>query len=153
MNKESVAAKWVFPLRTSFTLSQHYEFIKDVEQLRIKRPLHEVMDEIATIAESLPLTEQHIMAKKAPVEVKSKAAKPKAPKAEAAAPAVPREPKVPLESKITWLVKENPKRAGSASFERFEAYKGSKTVEAFLEAGGTRADLAHDTAKEYIAVA
>ncbi len=63
-----------------------------------------------------------------------------------------REPKIPSTAKIKWLVKENPKRVGSASRERFDGYFGTKTVSEFLDAGGTRADLANDIGKEYMTV-
>ena len=54
--------------------------------------------------------------------------------------------------KITLLVKENPKREGSASHKRFELYKKHKTVEAFLKAGGTAADIRWDTAAKFVSV-
>ena len=57
------------------------------------------------------------------------------------------------EAKIKLLVKDNPKREGSASYNRFELYKSSKTVSEFIAAGGTRADLAWDAARGYIAIA
>jgi hypothetical protein len=55
--------------------------------------------------------------------------------------------------KIKVLVKGNPKREGSASYARFELYKFAKTVDAFITAGGTAADVAHDSKKGYISVA
>ncbi len=51
---------------------------------------------------------------------------------------------------ISLLTKENPKRGASAV--RFAIYKNGMTVEAFLAAGGTRADLRWDTAHGFIAV-
>lgn len=53
---------------------------------------------------------------------------------------------------IKVLAKENPKRAGSASFKRFALYAKNKTVGAFLKAGGTRADLRYDTEHKHISV-
>lgn len=64
---------------------------------------------------------------------------------------VSREPKVPGTSKITLLVKENPKRGASA--ERYALYKTGMTVDAYVEAGGRRADIAWDVAHSYIKVA
>jgi hypothetical protein len=52
--------------------------------------------------------------------------------------------------KIKLLVKENPKRPGSSSFDRFALYKKSKTVGDFIEAGGKSADVAYDVKHEYI---
>ena len=54
--------------------------------------------------------------------------------------------------KITLLVKDNPKRAGSDSHKRFALYTKNKTVEAFLKAGGTQADLGWDTKHKFIKV-
>jgi hypothetical protein len=85
-----------------------------------------------------------------------KVKEPKAPKA-------PKEPKPPKETdaiprkfadpkqKIKVLVKQNPKREGTKSYERFGLYFTCKTVGEFLEAGGTRGDLLNDEAKGYIA--
>lgn len=53
---------------------------------------------------------------------------------------------------IKLIVKDNPKRPGSASFKRFALYAKSKTVGAFLKAGGSRADLRYDTEHKYITV-
>merc|ERR1712048_218746 len=38
---------------------------------------------------------------------------------------------------------ENPKRAGSASYTRYEAYKVATTVAEFQQLGGSMADLKH----------
>lgn len=51
---------------------------------------------------------------------------------------------------ITLLVKENPKREGTAAYERFELYSKHKTTDAFLAAGGTSSTLAYDVEHEYI---
>ena len=81
---------------------------------------------------------------------KAEAAKPAAKKA---APAGGRAPTLADDSKITLLVKENPKREGSAGYERFQAgYIDSKakTVQQALDAGVTLADIAYDVKKEFI---
>ena len=54
---------------------------------------------------------------------------------------------------ITKRVAENPKRAGSAAFDRFALYRTGMKVSTFLEKGGTRADLSWDTARGFISVA
>lgn len=56
-------------------------------------------------------------------------------------------------TKLSLLVKENPKREGSAGYERFQAgYIDSKakTVQQALDAGVTLADIAYDVKKEFI---
>lgn len=63
-----------------------------------------------------------------------------------------RAPAWPLETKIKVLVSENPKRAGSSSFDRFALYGKGTTVGAFLEAGGTSADLHWDSEHEFISI-
>ena len=50
------------------------------------------------------------------------------------------------------FVATNPKRPGSASYRRYEAYKDATTVKEFLEKGGWRADLVHDVNKNYCAL-
>lgn len=47
---------------------------------------------------------------------------------------------------------ENPKKPGSKSWARYEAYKAARTVGELLRLGGTRADLRHDVKKGYIAM-
>lgn len=54
--------------------------------------------------------------------------------------------------KLKLLVKENPKREGSSSFDRYELYRSCKTVADFITAGGTAADVRYDAAKGYIQV-
>lgn len=54
--------------------------------------------------------------------------------------------------KITLITKDNPKREGSAAFDRFELYKKHKTVAAFYEAGGSSADLRYDEKAGHIKV-
>ena len=53
---------------------------------------------------------------------------------------------------IKLLAKENPKRAGSASFKRFALYSKVKTVGAFLKAGGSRSDLRYDSEHKFISI-
>lgn len=55
--------------------------------------------------------------------------------------------------KITLLSKENPKREGSKAFKTFELYKKSKTVQDFLKAGGSTADIRYDSTNGHIKVA
>jgi hypothetical protein len=55
-----------------------------------------------------------------------------------------------LDRTITLVQAVNPKRPGSASYERYEHYRNARTVREFLKAGGTKADIAHDTAKGFI---
>ena len=50
------------------------------------------------------------------------------------------------------IVQKNPKRPGSASYTRYEAYKKATTVAEYLDAGGSRADLRHDADKDYLHV-
>lgn len=53
-------------------------------------------------------------------------------------------------AKISLLVTENPKRAGSAAHDRFALYKNGMTVGTFLEKGGSSADLRYDEEHGYI---
>ena len=45
---------------------------------------------------------------------------------------------------------KNPKKRGTASWDRYERYKSAKTVGEFLDAGGTSGDLRHDWARGYV---
>jgi hypothetical protein len=56
------------------------------------------------------------------------------------------------EAKITLLVKENPKRAGSAAHAAYALYADGMTVAAFIGAGGTYDALRWDSARKYITV-
>lgn len=47
----------------------------------------------------------------------------------------------------------NPKRKGSASFDRFALYSDGMTVAQFVDAGGRTADLKYDADKGFISVA
>lgn len=55
--------------------------------------------------------------------------------------------------KILTEKKANPKREGSASYDRFELYRDSKTVADFVAAGGSTADIRYDEKAGYIEVA
>lgn len=88
------------------------------------------------------------MAAKAKRKASAKAKTPKAPKA---ANGEGREYKrTDPESKIKVLVEENPKRKGSASFDRFKKYADGMTVAEYRKKGGRAADIAYDVAHEYI---
>lgn len=56
------------------------------------------------------------------------------------------------DAKITLLVKENPKREGTAGYKNFAKYKNGMKVADFLKAGGTRADIAWDVKKAFISI-
>ena len=66
---------------------------------------------------------------------------------------VGRKSKIDGTQKITVLVDENPKRAGSNAHARFAKYKTGMTVSKALELGVTPADLAYDTKSKYISIA
>lgn len=53
---------------------------------------------------------------------------------------------------IKMLVKDNPKREGSAAYKRFELYRKHATVATFLKAGGTRSDLRYDSEHKHITI-
>ena len=74
--------------------------------------------------------------------------------AAARAPASARTARAPLATPSASLTiqKANPKRPGTASHERYERYKGAKTLDELLELGGSRADFNHDKAKGFIVV-
>ena len=115
-----------------------------------------------------PAADKKATVKKADKPAKKAAAKPAAatfgsfmadqlgaavkPAAKKAAPAGGRAPTLADDSKITLLVKENPKREGCAAYERFNAYFTVKTVAQALAAGLTRKDLAWDIAHGHISV-
>ena len=50
------------------------------------------------------------------------------------------------------IEQENPKRAGTASYERYERYKYAATLEEMLQLGGTRADYKYDMSKGFLVV-
>ena len=53
---------------------------------------------------------------------------------------------------ITILVRDNPKRLGSAARRRFGRYRTGMTVEEFLEAGGLPGDIHYDIGHGFIGV-
>jgi hypothetical protein len=53
---------------------------------------------------------------------------------------------------ITLLVKENPKRKGSACYPRFDLYEDGMTVADYIAAGGRKADIKWDVDKKFIEV-
>ena len=57
-------------------------------------------------------------------------------------------PKFPDTAEVKFI-ETNPKRRGTASYLRYEAYKDATTVKEFLEKGGKREDLWHDEKKGY----
>lgn len=61
--------------------------------------------------------------------------------------------KGPDTRKITVLTKENPKREGSKAYKTFGLYAKAKTVEDFIKAGGSTADLRFDEKAGHIKVA
>lgn len=93
-----------------------------------------------------------VAAKKGAAATKKPAAKKAAAKQPSEGGRKGRAPAWPLETKVKVLVSENPKRAGSASYDRFALYGKGTTVGAFLEAGGTSADLHWDSEHEYISI-
>lgn len=71
------------------------------------------------------------------------------------APQAKKEKKVDesLSKTIHLLVASNPKKVGSASYERFAAYQEGMTVQAALKAGVKREDIAWDTRHQFISIA
>jgi len=61
-------------------------------------------------------------------------------------------PNFPPTAEITWLVEGNPKREGSKSRDRYEAYRSATTVEEYIAAGGTFGDLKYDAEHGYLTV-
>lgn len=55
-------------------------------------------------------------------------------------------------AKIKVLVDKNPRRQGSATYDRFNLYRDGMTVEEFLAAGGWNGDLRWDSARKFISV-
>ncbi len=55
-------------------------------------------------------------------------------------------------AKVTFARKDNPKREGSKAHARFQSYMGAKTVDEYLERGGSKADLKYDWEKSFIEV-
>jgi hypothetical protein len=90
---------------------------------------------------------------KPPAKVAAAPAKQPAAKKAEKSESVGRKSNIDPTTKLTVLVKENPKRPGGASYDRFQAaYLDSKpkTVQDALDAGASSGDIAHDAAKEFI---
>lgn len=60
--------------------------------------------------------------------------------------------KYPMDAVISVLVKENPKRKGTSSYDRFEAYFSISTVKDALRDGVTPADLNWDVKHNFIKI-
>lgn len=114
-------------------------------QPKVKEP------QMATVAKKQPAATK---AAAAPAKQPTKQpAAPKAEKAEGGGGGGGRKSNIDPATKLTLLVKDNPKREGSAGHKRFQAgYIDSKakTVQAALDAGATLADIAYDVKKEFI---
>lgn len=74
------------------------------------------------------------------------------PAAESAAKRRRTSPNFPPESEVTLLTKNNPKREGSKSFDRYENYAVAGTVGEYIAAGGTYADLKYDAEHGFVSV-
>ena len=112
---------------------------------------------MATVAKKQPAAPKAEKADKtagkAAAPAKQPAKQPAAAKEKAEASTRGRKSAIDPSTKLSLLVKENPKREGSAGYERFQAgYIDSKakTVQAALDAGVTLADIAYDVKKEFI---
>lgn len=55
-------------------------------------------------------------------------------------------------SKISWLIRENPRNAGSGTHARFTKYFGAETVGEYFSKGGTPGDLRWDVKHKYLTV-
>ena len=71
--------------------------------------------------------------------------------ARGAAPAVDVDTLLLDDARIT-VRQANPKKAGSKSALRYDAYKAATTASEFLRLGGSKADLAHDCTKGFVTV-
>lgn len=126
----------------------------DEPQPKVKEP------NMATVAKKQPAATKTAAAEKplkgagkAAAPAKQPAKQPAAAKEKAEASTRGRKSAIDPSTKLSLLVKENPKREGSAGYERFQAgYIDSKakTVQQALDAGVTLADIAYDVKKEFI---
>lgn len=160
---EDIIQRFIVELRLGFTLRSNREFIVACIPVAKKlRMLEEQLwDSITEAAQSKQYDKEFQMAKakvakEAPAEAPAPKAAPKA-KGKATAPVevkgrAARATKHADTAKITWHVPARPGRDGTASHERAGGYWKTKTVAAFLEAGGTRGDLAHHIANEWASV-
>ena len=71
--------------------------------------------------------------------------KPKAKKPKAKVP-------ISIDAKITVLVKDNPRRKGTAHSKRFGLYQTGETVAEYLKKGGNRGDLRCDIRDGFVKV-
>eukprot|EP00933_Yihiella_yeosuensis_P069681 TRINITY_DN7649_c0_g1_i1.p1 TRINITY_DN7649_c0_g1~~TRINITY_DN7649_c0_g1_i1.p1 ORF type:complete len:269 (+),score=59.41 TRINITY_DN7649_c0_g1_i1:116-922(+) len=88
--------------------------------------------------------------KSKPVEAPK--SKPVESKAKAAAPSgavVPNSGAQPGDDEPILFVQENPKRSGSTSWDRYEAYKKGKTVKEAMQLGAAKGDILHDWKKGF----
>jgi hypothetical protein len=84
---------------------------------------------------------------------KTKAKMETKPPAPAPKPAVKPEPEQKADMRIiTVLAKENPKRPGTACYNRFNLYKNGMKVSDYLAAGGQRGDIPWDAKRKFIAL-
>lgn len=54
--------------------------------------------------------------------------------------------------RIVYVSPENPKKAGSASYDRFALYQVGMTIDEFVKAGGTMADVKWDAERSFIKI-
>jgi len=109
------------------------------------------MAKLATAAPVAP--KKPTLAKAAPAAPAKPAPKAKPAPAAAATPKVERAPRTDYEGKrIHILVDGNPKREGTASYERFALYKKNMLVTEAIAAGVRRADLDWDQKHGYIEI-
>ena len=91
-----------------------------------------------------------------PAKADAKAENKKVPKAKKDGEVTPKRSKFaalyPDASKIELLVTDNPKKEGSKARVRFQHYFDSATVQDYLAAGGTYADIAYDVGHKFISV-
>ena len=125
----------------------------DEPQPKVKEP------NMATVAKKQPAASKAEKADKtagkAAAPAKQPAKQPAAPKAEKAESAGGRGRKSNIDpsTKLSLLVKENPKREGSGGHARFQAAyidSKAKTVQQALDAGATMADINYDVKHEFI---
>jgi hypothetical protein len=56
------------------------------------------------------------------------------------------------DKRITVLAEGNPKREGTATYQRFKLYKDGMTVADFIKKGGTSADVSYDVEHKFISL-
>ena len=142
-------------LRQFVTISdQEYKTMSDIAKIATTAkptfgaPVNNPAEKPAKAAKATPAEKPAKAAKVAPAEKPAKAAK-VAP-AEKPAKAASGKISVFSDKKIKLLTKDNPKRTGSSAYTRFELYRTAKTVEEFISAGGSLADVKYDSDHGYI---